>query len=415
MKIGFVRRGFSPSGGAENYLQRLARGVQTRGHAVELFTTQEWPAEEWTVGKLTPLRAGSPLAFANEVENAWRAAGCDALMSLERVWRCNIYRAGDGVHRAWLARRTKLLGPLRRFTTLLNRKHSEILRLEEALFRKQGADRVIANSQMVKNEIIEFYDYPAERIDLIYTGVPLEIFSHAEVRRLEQRRALNLSEGDVALLFAGSGWERKGLREAIAACRDLKLRLLVAGRGDERKFKAPNVQFLGVVRDMPALYAAADIFILPTFYDPFSNACLEALASGLPVITTRDNGFSEIIEDGVHGSIVDRATNTAALSDAIKFWCDAAAREKARPEIIARASQFDISKNVEQTLGFTASGRRERWRPYPEKCGRPDRAARFQKSAARPPANRRARISRRTLPRFAFLRSKPPGQSYRCS
>jgi UDP-glucose:(heptosyl)LPS alpha-1,3-glucosyltransferase len=352
MKIGFVRRGFSFSGGAENYLQRLGRGVQDAGHAVELFTTSEWPPGEWTVGKLTPLRASSPLTFADEVESAWRAAQCDSLMSLERVWRCNIYRAGDGVHRAWLARRAKLLGALRRFTTLLNRKHSEILRLEEALFRKQGADRVIANSRMVKNEIIEFYDYPAERIDLVYTGVPLEVFSRVDDRRFEQRRALNLRESDIALLFAGSGWERKGLREAIAACRNPKLRLLVAGRGEERKFKAANVQFLGVVRDMPALYAAADIFILPTFYDPFSNACLEALASGLPVITTRDNGFSEIIEDGVQGSIVDRASNTGALGNAIEFWCDATARENARPAILARASQFDISRNVEQTLGL---------------------------------------------------------------
>ena len=352
MKIGFVRRGFSPSGGAENYLQRLARGVHDAGHAVELFATQKWPGEKWTVGKLTPLRGSSPLAFANEVEIAWRTAGGDALMSLERVWRCNIYRAGDGVHRAWLARRQKVLGALPRFTTLFSRKHSEILRLEEALFKKQGADRVIANSKMVKNEIIEFYDYPAERIDLVYTGIPLELFCHADERRLEQRRALKLREEDVALLFAGSGWERKGLREAIAACSDLKLRLLVAGRGEERKFNAPNIQFLGVVSDMPAIYAAADIFILPTFYDPFSNACLEALASGLPVITTRDNGFSEIIEDGVHGSIVDRATNPVALRDAIKFWSDAAARKNARPEIIARASQFDISKNVDRTLAL---------------------------------------------------------------
>jgi UDP-glucose:(heptosyl)LPS alpha-1,3-glucosyltransferase len=352
MKIGFVRRGFSPSGGAENYLQRLARGVRGAGHEVELFTTPEWPAEEWTVGKLTPLRAGSPLAFANEVENAWRAAGCDSLMSLERLWRCDIYRAGDGVHRAWLTRRAKLLGTLRRAATLLNRKHSGILRLEKALFQKQGADRVIANSQMVKNEIIEFYDYPADRIDLVYTGVPLQNFFPATDRRLEQRRALNLRENDVALLFVGSGWDRKGLREAIAACGNRKLRLLVAGRGEERKFKAPHVQFLGVVRDMPALYAAADVFVLPTFYDPFSNACLEALASGLPVITTRDNGFSEIIEDGVHGSIVDRATDTAALSKAIEFWRDATARENARPAILARASKFDISRNVEQTLGL---------------------------------------------------------------
>src|SRR5207245_11650621 len=112
-----------------------------------------------------------------------------------------------------------------------------------------------------------------------------------------------------ALLFTGSGWERKGLRFAIAAmalCRNRKMRLLVAGRGNKRFYKSKRVQFLGEVSDLVRLYAAADIFILPTIYDPFSNACLEALACGLPVITTRANGFSEIIENRVPRSIVDR-------------------------------------------------------------------------------------------------------------
>jgi UDP-glucose:(heptosyl)LPS alpha-1,3-glucosyltransferase len=98
------------------------------------------------------------------------------------------------------------------------------------------------------------------------------------------------------------------------------------------------------------LYAAADIFILPTIYDPFSNACLEALACGLPVITTRSNGFSEIIENGVHGSIVEGAGNLIDLRDAIRFWSDPLRRIDARSANIERASQFDISKNVAQTL-----------------------------------------------------------------
>ena len=217
MKIGFVRRGFSPSGGAEHYLQRLASGVTDAGHAVELFTTNEWPAEEWSIGKLTSLRGGSPIAFATEVENARRAAGCDSLMSLERVWRCNIYRAGDGVHRAWLARRTKMLGPLHKFTTRLSRKHSEILRLEEALFHKQGAGRVIANSEMVRNEIVEFYDYPTERIDLVYTGVPVDVFSRAHERRSESTPRAELRRRGHRPSFCRFGWERKGLRETIEA------------------------------------------------------------------------------------------------------------------------------------------------------------------------------------------------------
>src|SRR4029453_3560399 len=103
--------------------------------------------------------------------------------------------------------------------------------------------------------------------------------------------------------------------------------LLVAGRGDARRYKTTRlrfwreepVKFLGEVADLVPIYTAADIFILPTIYDPFSNACLEALACGLPVITTRSNGFSEIIEGGVHGSIVSDAGNLIDLRDAILF------------------------------------------------------------------------------------------------
>ena len=104
--------------------------------------------------------------------------------------------------------------------------------------------------------------------------------------------------------------------------------------------------------DLRPIYAGADIFILPSIYDPFSNACLEALACGLPVITTRDNGFTEIIENGVHGSVVDSPNNVSALRDAIHFWSDESRRSKARSTITERASQFDISKNVEQTLAI---------------------------------------------------------------
>ena len=102
--------------------------------------------------------------------------------------------------------------------------------------------------------------------------------------------------------------------------------------------------------DLVRLYAAADIFILPTIYDPFSNACLEALACGLPVITTRANGFSEIIEDGVHGSIVDCANDLVGLREALWFWSDAARSAAVRSTNIQCAAQFDISGNVARTL-----------------------------------------------------------------
>src|SRR5438876_1315849 len=359
LKIAFVRRGYSPSGGAESYLKRLGQGVVDLGHEVQLVATEDWPHNEWNFGSITRVKASSAMGFANELEKLRPQIGCDVLMSLERIWRCDVYRAGDGVHQAWLNRRRKFEMPLQRFVRGINWKHQDILQLEEALLAKGGAGRVIANSEMVKKEIVDLYRYPADKIDIVRNGVPLEKFRFDPAFQEKARADLKLKPDEIALLFAGSGWERKGLRFAIEAfelCRDRKLRLLVAGRGDARGYKPKRffteepIRFLGEVANLRPTYAAADIFILPSVYDPFSNACLEALASGLPVITTRDNGFSEIIENDVHGSIVDRSSDSAALRDAIQFWSDESRRASARSITTERASQFDIAINVAATL-----------------------------------------------------------------
>jgi UDP-glucose:(heptosyl)LPS alpha-1,3-glucosyltransferase len=353
--IGFVRRGYSATGGAEAYLQRLARGIVDLGHEVRLITTPEWPASAWPFGEITQLRASSTIAFADELEESRAQIRCDVLMSLERVWRCDVYRAGDGVHRAWLERRKQFATPLQKLSRLFSRKHDDILRLEKSLLADGGAGRVIANSQMVKKEIVDLYGYLADKIDIVHSGVPIDRFRFDSAGREKARADLKLESDEIALLFVGTGWERKGLRfaiDAIERCQELKLRLLVAGRGNLRGYKSKRVQFLGEVVDLVPVYAAADIFILPTIYDPFSNACLEALASGLPVITTRSNGFCEIIENNVNGSIVDLANDVEALRDAILLWSDESRRSSARSTIIQRAAQFDIAKNVEQTLAI---------------------------------------------------------------
>ena len=361
LRIAFVRRGYSRTGGAEAYLKRLADGVVKRGHEVQLVTTNEWPKEQWPFGSIKRLAGTTVIRFADELEQVRQQLQCDVLFSLERVWSCDVYRAGDGVHRAWLARRRKFEVPLKQFIRGVSRKHRDLLQLEESLFEKRKAERVIAASQMVVDEITDLYRYPAEKIDVVRNGVPLDKFTFDPELREKSRAELKLKHDQIALLFAGSGWERKGLLfavEAVALCKNRKLRLLVAGRGEEGPYKTMRlrfwredpVRFLGEAADLVPVYAAADVFILPTIYDPFSNACLEALATGLPVITTRSNGFSEIIEDGVHGSIIDNPANLVGLRDAIRFWSDPLRRDAARSPNIERASQFDISNNVAQTL-----------------------------------------------------------------
>jgi UDP-glucose:(heptosyl)LPS alpha-1,3-glucosyltransferase len=359
LRIALVRRGYSPSGGAEAYLKRLARGIVEAGHEVQLISGNQWPEDGWPFGSITRLRAESVVRFADDLEQIRPQLDCDVLFSLERVWSCDVYRAGDGVHRAWLARRRKFEVPLKQFARAINRKHRDLLQLEESLFAQRKAGRVIVGSQMVQDEIVDLYSYPADHIEVVRNGVPLDKFRFDPELRAKSRQDLKLKPGEIVLLFAGSGWERKGLLfaiQAMALCRNKRLRLLVAGRGNESFYKTKRlrfwledpVRFLGEVADLVRVYAAADIFILPTIYDPFSNACLEALACGLPVITTRSNGFSEIIEGGMHGSIVDH--NLVALRDAIRFWSDPSCRAAARTANIERASQFDISKNVAETL-----------------------------------------------------------------
>jgi len=176
LSIVLVRRGYSPTGGAEAYLRRLADGIIKASHDLQLIGTEEWPQDQWSFGSKKRLSAKSAIGFADELEQIRPQLSCDVLFSFERVWDCDVYRAGDGVHRSWLARRRKFEIPLKQFVRTVSRKHRDLLRLEESLFAARKAGRVIVASQMVRNEITEVYGYPADKIDLVRNGVPLDRF-----------------------------------------------------------------------------------------------------------------------------------------------------------------------------------------------------------------------------------------------
>src|SRR4029450_1396708 len=99
LSIVFVRRGYSPTGGAEAYLKRLARGVIEARHEVQLVATNDWPAGEWPFGSITHLRSKSPVEFASELERKRGRFRCDVLFSLERVWSCEVDRSRCGPRR----------------------------------------------------------------------------------------------------------------------------------------------------------------------------------------------------------------------------------------------------------------------------------------------------------------------------
>ena len=316
-----------------------------------LFASGEWPASAWT-GERVAVAGGSPRQFANALADVKPRERCDFLFSLERVWKCDAYRAGDGVHAAWLARRALFEPAWRGFFRRFSGKHRDLLEIERALFSPGGAGLVIANSKWIQREIEQHFEFPPERIHVVYNGVPA--FAPPPKARAEMRAELGLSADDYVLLFAGSGWERKGLRfaiDAVNATTGPRPTLLVAGRGRAEKMPGSlRVRFLGSVEKMPRVLAAADAFLLPTLYEPFSNACLEALAAGLPVLTTKHNGFAEIIERGIEGEVFPDPRDTAALAAGIDRWADAARRAEVRPRLLEKAARFTIGENVRSTL-----------------------------------------------------------------
>lgn len=351
MKIGLVRRGYSSSGGAEAYLLRFADAAVAAGHEVILFSGADWPADGWRHEFVRVPDGKSPMAFANALRALSPKGRCDVLFSLERVWECDVYRAGDGVHASWLKRRKQFEPAWKGWFRGMQGKHREILKLERALF-EGGARRIISNSQMVKDEISQFYATPAERITVVHNGLPA--MQGTSTAPVETRNRLKLAPDDYVALFVGSGWERKGLGDAIAAINSLTSPavLLVAGKGKSSGLPASKqTRFLGAQSSaqLKELLAMADVFILPTYYEPFSNACLEALASGVPVITTTANGFAEIIEPGADGEIVSPG-DVAALSAALEKWRHPQNSGDLRERLKAKGARHSIEQNFAATL-----------------------------------------------------------------
>ncbi|MBE2204858.1 MAG: glycosyltransferase family 4 protein [Chthoniobacterales bacterium] len=350
MKIGLVRRGHSSTGGAEAYLIRLASALQSLGHSPVLVTSGEWPDSRWINPHIVRLQGSSPREFADAFSGT--QTGCDIHLSLERVPGCEVHRAGDGVHAAWLVRRNACEPFWRRFTRWANPKHAQLLALEKEVFDPAKTRALIANSRLVRDEILAHSPFPAEKVHVVYNGLSQPT---QPADRAASRARFGLGEKDFCVLFVGSGWERKGLRTAIRAVEKIRgATLLVAGRGPAAAFRSSRATFVGATNDLASLFGAADLFVLPTYYDPFSNACLEALAAGLPVITTPANGFSEILEPGTHGAIVPEG-DAPALAQEIEKWRVPGVLDAVRPLCLARAAEFSIERNARETLRILES------------------------------------------------------------
>src|SRR6266851_1207549 len=276
---------------------------------------------------------------------------------------CDVYRAGDGVHRRWLALRQCTASVLERIGIALNPYHRYVCSAEQQMFEHPRLRAVICNSKMVRDEVRRTFRIGREKLHVIYNGVDVEHFHprKRETLRGVTRAELGCRPRDTLFLFVGSGFSRKGLAaaiDALAAAANSAFWLLVVGRDrEEARFArqaraaglAERVRFLGGRDDVRPLYAAADCFILPSRYDPFPNTALEALAMGLPAIVSSRCGAAEIIEPGTNGWVCepDDAPGIARLMQA----ADGAIRD----ERMARAARSTAERfGIEAMAGKLA-------------------------------------------------------------
>lgn len=349
-RVALIRQRYAHDGGAERFVSRALDALKS--HAVELtLVAREWHgAEGFDVIYCNPFYLGRlwrDWSFARAACRAIGHASFDLVQSHERLACCDIYRAGDGVHREWLKQRGRAQGPVARLATALNPYHYYVKAAEKKLFHSPRLKVVICNSRMVRDEIRQYFDVPKNRLQVIYSGVDTTAY-HPDLKqqRAEVRSRLGIPDAATLFLFVGSGFERKGMAALLEAMAALPAHafLLVVGRDRhagrfqadcEKRGLGGRVIFLGAQQDVKPYYGAADALVLPTLYDPFPNVALEAMASGLPVITSLKSGAAELIENGRNGFVCD-ALDVPTLITQLRAVTPASARtlgERARATV----------------------------------------------------------------------------------
>ena len=349
MDIVLARREFTATGGAELYLKRLIQALISKNHKVSLVTGDANAKIEGVninYVKLSGARSDRVRQYDQGVQKIAQGLSYDCMMSLERLSRQDVLRAGDGVHATWLEQR-KLFSPFwRRFFVGLGSFHKTMMEMEKKSYDPLRTRRLIVNSEMVGRDIHKKFGFPKDRIHLVRNGIEEDKFRGGEREKTRQRWGVR--DDEFVLLFVGAGWERKGLKFVIDATNMLKgrgIKLVVAGGRKKPVFLNEEILYLGQLNCLKDVYAAADLLVFPPIYEPSANVVFEALAAGLPVVTSKFNGAAEVIEENVNGNVVDNPSNLPILTNAISEWCEH------KPGYRVNAS-YDISleRNIRETV-----------------------------------------------------------------
>lgn len=363
MHIAIVRRHCSlKKAGAERYCVNLFRGLQKLGHrvtvvgeAIDEDLKQEVEFLPVAVNKRTSWTKNR--SFSENCAKLVRSQKFDVVHGLSRVEGLDTYRLTDPMQTHWV--NVWYRNPFSRWLQQWNPRHRAIFELERRLYQPSGVRRVIVQSKLDAMLLTKYFKVDESRIRRIMNGVDTRVFNPG-VREERQRvrdeldqqfgsgrsissasshAAADLTDDGPLLVFASMDFRRKGLDSllmAIARMKNRDARLLVLGDGDIRGYTSKanalglesRVHFAGRQASIQRYYGAADLFVLPTIYEPFPNVNLEAMACGTPVITTATAGGADIIEPEKNGYLIPDPWAVNGLAEQIDHHLSLSATAK---------------------------------------------------------------------------------------
>ena len=379
MNIAFCYESVLPSrGGCETYIAGLARRLVADGHEVHLYA-RRWDAsalpEALHIHRVTVPRVPRflrPWYFGAVCQRALASAGHQVTVGFDKIAGLDVLYPQGGLYAANVdynlrKYRSPLARRLARWLKALDPSHRSFLALDRYQYQRQPL-LVVAISEMVRRHFERYYRIDPANLRMVRIAIDLDRFDECDRprRRLEWRQQWGLAPEHTVALFAAMNYRLKGLEPLLRAIAYLPagspFRLLVVGNPDTAAFErmarrlkiADRVHFAGYCPDMRNAYFAADFFVHPTFYDPCSLVVLEALACGLPVITSRYNGAAEVMHPPREGYVIDDPHNLPQLAGALKELLDPARRAACAQAARRTAAQWTFEHHYRQMLAVFA-------------------------------------------------------------
>jgi UDP-glucose:(heptosyl)LPS alpha-1,3-glucosyltransferase len=369
--IALLKSNSQRCGGLEKYASRIATAFANRGDQVNILTTGSKippPSPQIAFHRFPTSRWPSFLRmeqFDQGVSKWVKSNQPDIIFGMDRNRFQTHFRAGNGVHISYLKSRILTEGRLKHLICRLNPMHRKILELEKIAIEHPDLQKVFANSHMVQKEILEYYNISPSKIVVIHNGVEWREMesSFSNWPEMKQKTAikLKLDPDCFHFLFIGNGYLRKGLSVLLKALSQMKGRdfhLSVVGKdNDIDSFQSQamdlnlknKVRFFGSIEDITPFYQLADALVIPSFYDPFANVTIEALAMGLQVVSSKYNGGHEILgpENGI---VIEDLLSVDCLAKDLQSCLSKPKTPLSANKIRQSVSHLDFSKQLKKLI-----------------------------------------------------------------